>query len=213
MSKVGKHVGTPELIQRLEELYPNARIALNFSNPLELLIATILSAQSTDVGVNKVTPALFARYKTADDYASADVLELESIIKSTGFYHNKAKSIIGAACKLQNDFGGQVPCTMAEITTLPGVARKTGNVVLTNAYGIIEGIAVDTHVVRLSNLLGLTTELDPVKIERDLMRCVPKPKWGMMSHLLIAHGRAVCQARMPKCATCTLGDVCQKHHM
>jgi len=199
-----------ELILRLERLYPHARIALDFSNPLELLVATILSAQSTDVGVNKVTPALFARYKTAYDYACADVAELESLIKPTGFYHNKTKSIIGAARKLQDDFGGQVPCTMSEIITLPGVARKTGNVVLFNAYGVVEGIAVDTHVIRLSNLLGLTTERDPVKIEQDLIRQVPKSKWGVFSHLLIFHGRTVCVARKPKCAACTLGDICHK---
>ena len=208
MGKASKLIDVHELIRRLERLYPNARIALDFSSPLELLIATILSAQSTDIGVNKATPALFARYKTAADYAAADVVELESLIKSTGFYHNKSKNIIGAARKLQDDFCGHVPRTMAEIITLPGVARKTGNVVLFNAYGIVEGIAVDTHVIRLSNLLSLTTNRDPVKIEQDLMRQVPKPKWGMFSHLLIAHGRTVCVARKPKCTACTLSDIC-----
>ncbi|MCL1885860.1 MAG: endonuclease III [Dehalococcoidia bacterium] len=208
MGKANKQHNTQELIQRLEALYPDARIALDFSNPLELLVATILSAQSTDVGVNKVTPALFARYKTAGDYAGADVAELEGLIKSTGFYHNKAKRVIGAARKLQDNFDGQVPRTMTEIIALPGVARKTGNVVLFNAYGVIQGIAVDTHVIRLSNLLGLTSEHDPVKIEQDLMKLVPRAKWGMFSHLLIFHGRKVCLARKPKCKACDISDIC-----
>jgi len=197
-----------EVLKRLERVYPHARIALNFSNPLELLVATILSAQSTDVGVNKTTPALFARYKTAADYAGADVAELESMVKSTGFYRNKARSIMGAAKVIAENFGGQVPRTMAEIITLPGVARKTGNVVLFNAYGVTEGIAVDTHVIRLSNRLGLSREKDPVKIERDLMRQVPKEKWGPFAYLLIDHGRAVCTARKPGCAVCVLNDIC-----
>jgi endonuclease-3 len=197
-----------EVMHRLEWVYPNARIALNFTNPLELLVATILSAQSTDVGVNKATPALFARYKTASDYAGADVSELEGLIKSTGFYHNKAKSIMGAAGFLVSDFGGRVPKTMAQIITLPGVARKTGNVVLYNAYGVTEGIAVDTHVIRLSNRLWLSHEKDPVKIEQDLMKQVPKEKWGPFAYLLIDHGRAICIARKPKCAVCVLNDIC-----
>ena len=197
-----------EVMRRLERAYPHARIALNFSNPLELLVATILSAQSTDIGVNKATPALFARYKTAADYADANVSELESFIKSTGFYHNKAKSIVGAAKVLVKDFSGKVPKTMAEIITLPGVARKTGNVVLYNAYGVIEGIAVDTHVIRLSNRLWLSLERDPQKIERDLMRQVPREKWGYFAYLLIDHGRAICIARKPKCSVCVLNDIC-----
>ena len=197
-----------EVMRRLERVYPHARIALNFSSPLELLVATILSAQSTDIGVNKVTPALFARYKMAADYAGADVSELENLVKSTGFYHNKAKSIMGAAKVLVGDFKGKVPRTMAEIITLPGVARKTGNVVLYNAYGVIEGIAVDTHVIRLSNRLWLSHEKDPVKIEQDLMKQVPKEKWGPFAYLLIDHGRAVCIARKPKCDICVLNDIC-----
>ena len=197
-----------EVMRRLERVYPHARIALNFSSPLELLVATILSAQSTDIGVNKVTPALFARYKKAADYAGADVSELENLVKSTGFYHNKAKSIMGAAKVLVRDFKGKVPRTMAEIITLPGVARKTGNVVLYNAYGVIEGIAVDTHVIRLSNRLWLSHEKDPVKIEQDLMKQVPKEKWGPFAYLLIDHGRAVCIARKPKCDICVLNDIC-----
>jgi endonuclease-3 len=203
-----KAVDAKEVMHRLERAYPEARIALNFSNPLELLVATILSAQSTDIGVNKVTPALFARYKNASDYALADVLELECLIKPTGFYHNKAKSIMGAANVLLGAFGGKVPRTMAEIITLPGVARKTGNVVLYNAYGVVEGIAVDTHVIRLSNRLGLSHEKDPEKIEKDLMKQVPKRKWGSFAYLLIDHGRAVCNARKPKCDICVLNSIC-----
>jgi endonuclease-3 len=203
-----KQDNTIEIMQRLERVYPHARIALNFSNPLELLVATILSAQSTDIGVNKATPALFARYKTARDYANADISDIEGLIKSTGFYHNKAKSIIGAAGVLVRDFDGRVPKTMSRIITLPGVARKTGNVVLYNAYGVIEGIAVDTHVIRLSNRLGLSREKDPVKIEQDLMKLVPREKWGEFSYLLIDHGRAVCIARKPKCDICVLNDIC-----
>ena len=197
-----------EVMRSLERVYPHARIALSFSNPLELLVATILSAQSTDIGVNKVTSALFARYKTAADYAGADVSELENLVKSTGFYHNKAKSIMGAAKVLVRDFKGKVPRTMAEIITLPGVARKTGNVVLYNAYGVIEGIAVDTHVIRLSNWLWLSKEKDPVRIEQDLMKQVPKEKWGPFAYLLIDHGRAICIARKPKCDLCVLNDIC-----
>jgi endonuclease-3 len=205
---VTKTVDAKEVMQRLKRAYPEARIALNFSSPLELLVATILSAQSTDIGVNKVTPALFARYKNASDYAFADVQELEKLIKPTGFYHNKAKSIMGAAHVLLGDFGGKVPRTMTEIITLPGVARKTGNVVLYNAYGVIEGIAVDTHVIRLSNRLGLSHEKDPEKIEKDLMKQVPKRKWGSFAYLLIDHGRAVCNARKPKCDVCVLNGIC-----
>jgi endonuclease-3 len=197
-----------EIIKRLEKAYPKAKIALNYSNPLELLIATILSAQSTDIGVNRVTPAFFARYKTADDYANADVVELEALIKPTGFYHNKAKSIMGAAAIIARDFNGKVPETMEQIITLPGVARKTGNVVLYSAYGVLAGIAVDTHVMRLSRLLELSREKDPVKIEKDLMKLVPQKKWGEFSFLLIDHGRAVCIARKPRCEICVLNDIC-----
>jgi endonuclease-3 len=197
-----------EVIRRLEKSYPQAHIALRFSNPLELLVATILSAQSTDVGVNKITPALFARYRTASDYARADVSDLENLIHSTGFYHNKAKNIMGAARVMLEHYGGNVPRTMQEIITLPGVARKTGNVVLFNAYRVVDGIAVDTHVKRLSNRLGLSRQEDPEKIEKDLMRKVPEDKWGPFSYLLIDHGRAVCVARKPKCNICVLNDIC-----
>ena len=197
-----------EVMRRLERVYPHARIALNFSSPLELLVATILSAQSTDIGVNKVTPALFARYKKAADYAGADVSELENLVKSTGFYHNKAKSIMGAAKVLVRDFKGKVPRTMAEIITLPGVARKTGNVVLYNAYGVIEGIAVDTHVIRLSRRLGLSENTDPVKLEFDLAEIIPMQNWTLFSHLLIFHGRNICQARKPNCLDCPIAKYC-----
>jgi endonuclease-3 len=197
-----------EIIKRLERIYPGARIALRFSNPLELLVATILSAQSTDVGVNRVTPALFKRYLRAEDYASADVPELEHLIYATGFYHNKAKSIMGAASVMLERFDGQVPRTMAEIIQLPGVARKTGNIVLYNAYGVIGGIAVDTHVRRLSNLLGLSSQSDPEKIEKDLMKLIPHPRWGSFPYLLIEHGRAVCIARRPRHTECVLNDIC-----
>lgn len=197
-----------EIIKRLERVYPEARIALRFSNPLELLVATILSAQSTDVGVNRVTPTLFKRYPGAEDYASADVPELESLIYATGFYHNKAKNIMGAARMIVERFDGKVPQTMAEIIQLPGVARKTGNIVLYNAYGVVEGVAVDTHVRRLSNLLGLSDESDPERIEKDLMELIPRQRWGSFPYLLIEHGRAVCIARRPRHSDCVLNDIC-----
>jgi len=197
-----------EIIKRLEKAYPGARIALNFTNPLELLVAVILSAQSTDVGINKLTPALFKRYRTARDYANADISELEGLVHSSGFYHAKAKSIKGAARVMMEKFGGKVPRAMAEITTLPGVARKTGNIVLYNAYGVTEGIAVDTHVRRVSQRLGLTGQEDPEKIEKDLMAVVPRPKWGSFSYLLIDLGRAVCTARKAMHDRCVLKDIC-----
>jgi len=201
-------VHAAEVIKRLEKEYPDASIALKQSNPLELLVATILSAQATDVGVNKVTPGLFRKYRTVADYANADREQFEQEIRSTGFYHNKAKNIINAARTLLDNFGGQVPRTMVELITLPGVARKTANIVLYNAYGVIDGIAVDTHVGRLSQRLGLSAYKDPVKIERDLMKQVLRQKWGRFSNLLIDHGRAVCTARKPKCDICLLNDIC-----
>jgi len=201
-------VHAAEVIKRLEKEYPGASIALKQSNPLELLVATILSAQATDVGVNKVTPGLFRKYRTVADYANADREQFEQEIRSTGFYHNKAKNIINAARTLLDNFGGQVPRTMVELITLPGVARKTANIVLYNAYGVIDGIAVDTHVGRLSQRLGLSAYKDSVKIERDLMKQVLRQKWGRFSHLLIDHGRAVCTARKPKCDICLLNDIC-----
>lgn len=196
------------IITLLGEEYPGARIALEYSNTLELLIATILSAQCTDVTVNKITPRLFARYHDAGDYAGADVEELEQIIKPCGFYHAKARSIIGAAGMIADKFQGRVPRTMAELVTLPGVARKTANVVLYNGFGVNEGIAVDTHVKRLSRLLGLSRHDDPEKIEKDLMEIVPVAQWGQITYLLIEHGRRVCIARRPQCERCILAALC-----
>ncbi len=197
-----------EVIRRLDKQYPGTKIALNFSNPLELLVAVVLSAQTTDVTVNKISPALFQKYRTAEDYASADIRELEQIIKPTGFYHQKAASIIGAARILSEKFGGKVPKTMEELVTLPGVGRKTANIVLFNAYGITSGIAVDTHVRRLSGRLGLSANTDPEKIEQDLMALIPHDRWGTFSYLLIDHGRAVCTAKKPNHEGCVLKDIC-----
>lgn len=197
-----------EIIRRLEEEYPDTKIALNYSNPLELLVATILSAQCTDEMVNKVTSNLFQKFKTTDDYANANLERFEQEIRSTGFYRNKAKNIINSAKKLNADFGGSVPKTMKELTLLPGVARKTANIVLYNAYDIIAGIAVDTHVKRVSKRLQMTQNSDPDKIEKDLMNKIPQTKWGLFSNLLIEHGRAVCTARKPKYEICILNDIC-----
>jgi endonuclease III len=197
-----------ETIKRLKKAYPNSRIALNFTNSLQLLTAVILSAQTTDVAINSLTPALFSRYKTAEDYANAYVTELETLIKKSGFYHQKAKSLIGMGKTLVEKFGGQVPQTMSELVQIPGAARKTANIVLWNAFGKIEGIAADTHVARLSQRLGFTQEEDPVKIEKDLMKIVPHEDWGRFSHWLQDHGRAICTARKPNCAGCFLNDIC-----
>lgn len=196
------------LLRRLYELYPEPRCELNFQNPLELLIATILSAQCTDVRVNIVTQDLFRKYRTPEDYLSVPAEELEQDIHSTGFYRNKAKNIRGACQRILEVYGGQVPDTMEELLTLPGVARKTANVVLGNIFNRAEGIAVDTHVTRLANLMGLTEHSDPVKIERDLMARFPRTQWTALSHLIILHGRRVCSARKPNCAACTLNDLC-----
>lgn len=199
---------TTEVIRRLKEEYPDAATELNWTNPLELLVATILSAQTTDVRVNQVTERLFEKYRTAGDYAAADPPELEEDIRPTGFYRNKAKAIQGMARALLEDHGGEVPRSMPDLVALPGVGRKTANVVLGNAYGIDEGVVVDTHVRRLSNRLGLTEHQDPEKIEQDLMRMVPKEDWTVFSHLLIFHGRRVCKARKPDCPNCVLNDIC-----
>lgn len=196
------------ILVRLDKLYPNAKTALIFSTPLEILVATILSAQCTDKRVNLVTKNLFAKYRTAADYAGADHEVLEQEIRSTGFFRNKTKNIIGAARMLITDFGGKVPKTMEQMIRLPGVQRKTANVVLSEAFGIIEGIAVDTHVKRLSLRLGFTANQDPDKIERDLMALMPRDKWYAACNLLIYHGRNICDARRPKCAGCVLNDVC-----
>jgi endonuclease-3 len=197
-----------EILDRLQPHYAGLTTGLTFSSPLELVVATILSAQCTDERVNTVTPELFARYKSAQDYATADVSELEEIIHSCGFYRNKAKNIRGMAQRLVETYGGQVPDRMEDLITLPGVARKTANVVLSHAFGRDEGIAVDTHVTRLSQRLGLTTSKDPVKIEQDLMRLTPRARWGRVSDLLIWHGRNVCLARKPRCEDCVLFDLC-----
>ncbi|MCS6805183.1 MAG: endonuclease III [Acidobacteriota bacterium] len=196
------------LLTRLQKAYPDARCALNFSNPLELLIATILSAQCTDERVNQVTATLFKKYRTAADYANAPLTELERDIHSTGFYRNKAKSIKAATQRIVEEFGGQVPRTMDELLTLPGVARKTANVVLGTAFGIPTGVVVDTHVARLAQRLGLTRQNDRDKIEQDLMQILPQDEWIDFAHRLIEHGRRVCKARKPLCAECVLADIC-----
>jgi endonuclease-3 len=197
-----------QIIGLLEEEFPNAKIALHYTNPLELLVATILSAQCTDERVNMVTKSLFQKYRKAKDYAAADLPELEQEIRSTGFYHNKAKNIKNAAEMLVQKYNSQVPRTMQEIQELPGVARKTANIVLQNAYGVVEGIAVDTHVRRVSARLGLTENQDPDKIEQDLIRIVPREKWIRITDLLIFLGRNVCTAKKPKCEVCVLNEIC-----
>jgi endonuclease-3 len=199
---------TGEIVARLEAAYPDARCALDHSSPLELIVATILSAQCTDARVNQVTPALFRRYPTAAAYAYAPLAELEEAIRSTGFFRNKARSLRGLGAALVERHGGRVPETMAELVQLPGVGRKTANVVLGNAFDRDEGVVVDTHVGRISRRLGLTRENDPEKVERDLMAIVPREKWTLWAHLLIAHGRAVCKAPRPRCGECPLVDLC-----
>ena len=197
-----------EIIPRLKREYPDARTELVWRNPLELLVATILSAQTTDVRVNQVTRNLFEKYRTAEDYAAADPTELEKDIRPTGFYRNKARALQGMARALLERHGGEVPRTMAELIALPGVGRKTANVVLGNAFGSDEGIVVDTHVRRVSNRLGLTEVRDPGKVELDLLRVVPEENRTIFSHLLIFHGRRRCKARKPDCQGCVLNDVC-----
>jgi endonuclease III len=197
-----------EVTARLKAEYPDARTELDWSNPLELLVATILSAQTTDVQVNQVTKSLFAKYRTAEDYASAASEALEEDIRPTGFYRNKARSLRGMAGTLVEEHGGEVPRTMAELVALPGVGRKTANVVLGNAFGTNEGIVVDTHVRRVSGRLGLTEDRDPVKIEQDLIELVPEEDRTVFSHLLILHGRRTCKARKPECPNCILNDIC-----
>jgi len=188
--------------------YPNAHCELDHENPLQLLVATILSAQCTDKRVNMVTPALFAKYPTAEALAAAPLEDVEALVKTTGFFRNKARNIVAMAQALVADHGGEVPRTMEELTKLPGVGRKTANVILGNAFDRNEGIVVDTHVARLAARLGLTTETDPLKIEAALMPLFPRDEWTMLAHLLIAHGRTICDARKPKCGACGLNDVC-----
>jgi endonuclease III len=197
-----------EVITRLKNEYPDAKTELNWENPLELLVATMLSAQTTDVRVNMVTETLFESYRTAADYAGTDPAQLEEDIRPTGFYRNKARSLQGMARALLERHGGEVPRTMAELVALPGVGRKTANVVLGNAFAVDEGVVVDTHVRRVSGRLGLTEERDPEKIERDLLQVVPEGERTLFSHLLIFHGRRVCKARKPDCPGCVLNDIC-----
>src|SRR6266487_1380880 len=208
----GPRPGSPEQIQaiiaELRRLYPDAKCTLNFSNPLELLIATQLSAQCTDERVNIVTLDLFRKYRSAEDYATVSQEDLEQDIRPTGFYRNKAKNIRAACQRLITKYGGEVPHTMADLLTLPGVARKTANVVLGNAFGIIEGIVVDTHVGRLARRFSWTANEDPAKVEQDLMRLVPQKDWLNLPHLLIYHGRAICLARKPLCEQCALAQLC-----
>jgi endonuclease-3 len=197
-----------EIFQRLRQAYPDASCALDHANAYQLLVATILSAQCTDARVNRVTPAFFARYPTPEDLARADRAEVEELIRSTGFFRNKARSLIGMAQALVAEHRGEVPRSMEELRVLPGVGRKTANVILGNAYGINEGITVDTHVTRLSRLLGLTRHDDAARIEQDLMALFPREDWALLSHLLISHGRQVCIARRPRCPECVVADLC-----
>ncbi len=206
--EIDDRVRVLEIIELLEKEYPKAKTALHYTSPLEILIATMLSAQCTDKRVNIVTKSLFKKYKTAEDYANADLREFEEDIRSTGFYKNKAKNIKMSGRMLVERFNSQVPRTMDELLELPGVARKTANIVLSNAYGVIEGIAVDTHVRRLSKRLGLSENKNPDKIEADLMLIVPKSHWKRITDLLIFHGRNVCMARKPKCNLCSLSKIC-----
>ncbi|HXU44082.1 MAG TPA: endonuclease III [Thermoanaerobaculia bacterium] len=207
-SAAGRRERTAEILARLEREYPDAHCALDHRSPLELLVATILSAQCTDERVNKVTPELFRRLPTARHLAEAPIEEIEELVKTTGFFRNKARALQGLGIALVEEHGGRVPDTMAELVELPGVGRKTANVVLGNAFGHNVGIVVDTHVQRLTGLLGLSAEKDPEKIERVLMALVPQPSWTLWSHLLIEHGRKVCVARRPECARCVLSDLC-----
>lgn len=199
---------TRKIIARLKKEYPDARCSLNYTNPLELLVATILSAQCTDERVNLVTADLFRKYRSAEDYVKVPQSEFEQDIRSTGFYRNKAKAIQGASKIISEQYGGRVPDTVEELLALPGVARKTANVVLGNAFGIASGVVVDTHVGRLSGRLGLTAHEQPEKIERDLMELVPEKDWIDFSHLLIYHGRKVCKARKPSCEECVIENYC-----
>jgi endonuclease III len=197
-----------QLIKRLKAAHPDARCSLNYSNPLELLVATVLSAQCTDERVNRVTESLFKKYRTANDFAGASLEELEEDIKSTGFYRNKAKALRRCCAELVAQYGGEVPSNIAALVQLPGIGRKTANVILGNAYDVAAGIVVDTHVRRLAGRLGLTKHTDPDKIEQDLLHLVPRGDWIIIGHLLILHGRRICPARAPKCPVCPVNDLC-----
>jgi endonuclease-3 len=198
----------PEIVRRLSDAYPDAKVALRFSNPLECLVATILSAQSTDETVNRVTETLFVKYRTAEDYLRMPEDELKQDIHATGFFNQKATAIREACRRIVEEYGGEVPGTMEDLITLRGVARKTANIVLGNSFGIVEGIAVDTHVKRVSTRLGFTTQKDPDKIEQDLMRLVPRERWFDFTYVLIDHGRTICTAKNPKCPVCPVEDLC-----
>jgi endonuclease-3 len=203
-----RSVRVREILKRLDKLYPNAKCALDHRTPWELLVSTILSAQCTDKRVNMVTPGLFAKYPTIADFAAVSQEELAQDIRSTGFFNNKARSITGAAKKILSDFGGEVPRDIDQLLTVPGAARKTANVVLGTAFGIASGVVVDTHVERIARRLDLTRETHPVKIEKDLMKTIPREKWIDFSHQIIHHGRQICVARRPKCAECPLDSLC-----
>ncbi|HMC55806.1 MAG TPA: endonuclease III [Gemmatimonadaceae bacterium] len=198
----------PEIYERLSAEYPDAKCALDFRNPYELLVATILSAQCTDVRVNMVTPALFAKYPDAQALSVAQPEDVEELIRSTGFFRNKTKSLLGMSGRVTETHGGAIPDSMDALVQLPGVGRKTANVVLGNAFDRNEGVVVDTHVTRLSQRLALSRETDPVKIEQDLSKLFPRERWTMLSHLLISHGRAVCDARKPRCEACVVSQLC-----
>ena len=198
----------PQIVKRLSKAYPDAHVALDFSNPLECLVATILSAQCTDERVNMVTKDLFKKYRSAADYLRVPDSELAADIRSTGFFNQKTKSIRGACTRIVEVYGGKVPGTMEDLITLPGVARKTANIVLGNSFGVVEGIAVDTHVRRLAERLGFSTEKDPDKIERDLMRSIPRERWFDFTYALIDHGRSICLARKPRCEECPVSELC-----
>jgi len=207
-TKAERQARVTEILKGLDEMYPTATCALTYRTPWELLVATILSAQCTDKRVNEVTPGLFAKYPTPQDFAAARQEVLADDIRSTGFFNNKSKSVIGAAKRIVNEFGGVVPRTLEELITVPGAARKTANVVLGTAYGIASGVVVDTHVHRVSRRLDLTKNDDPVKIEQDLIKIIPRDRWILFSHQIILHGRALCVARKPKCLDCKLNPVC-----
>jgi endonuclease III len=198
----------PEIFRRFAAAYPNAKCALDFQTPFQLLIATILSAQCTDKRVNMVTPKLFATYPTPAALAAAKQEEVEELVKTTGFFRNKAKSLLGVSAAIESRHGGEVPATMDALVELPGVGRKTANVILGNAFDRNEGVVVDTHVARVSQRLELTKHTDPVKIEQDLATLFPREQWTLLAHLLIEHGRQICDARLPKCSNCPVGDLC-----
>lgn len=207
-AKMTRQARACEIMRRLGDLYPEAHIALDFDDPWHLLVAVILSAQTTDVGVNKVTPVLFKAFPGPAELAAADVLDVEAIVRPTGFYHNKTKSIMAAARMVMAEFDGNVPDTMEGLMRLPGVARKTANIVISNAFGKVEGIAVDTHVFRLAHRFGLSEEDDPNKVERDLCALLPREEWFHVNYRFIDHGRAICTAKRPICGACALSDIC-----